>query len=372
MTAGNSDITDADVLLTGATGFIGAFLLAELLTSTPSRVHCVVRAASRVAVIDRLRQAQAVYGLDEPDWDRIEAVPGDLTARNLGLDQRRFAALAQQVTTVFHAAAHVNLVLPARMLDAVNVEGTRTILRLAGNRGATVHFLSTSEVFGHADGSVDEDTVPQGRFAPTSGYGQSKRAGELLVLQAHRDGLPVVVHRLDRIAGDSRTGACQPRGDDFWLLVRTALDSGVLPEASVNVTPVDFAARAVLALAATAPPAGWPITHIHHPCPVPMTDIAAVLGSAGRPTKVLPVPEWSAALEELGDRPGSDPVMRLLPVIASRVLGGNPQFLAPRTEALLRGMGLQCPTVDTATVDRYVAHLRSTGFLSAPTSTISA
>ncbi|MEO3869993.1 thioester reductase domain-containing protein [Nonomuraea sp. B12E4] len=365
MTAnGRAAVADSDILLTGATGFVGAFLLRRLLESSAVRVHCLVRSMTEPEAMERIRSAQIAYGLDLPDQARVVPVAGDLAAAGLGLSPERFDDLARSVTTVIHAAARVNLVMPARMLEAANVAGTREILRLARQGGAAVRFISTSEVFGRARGVVDEDTPALDCYEDTSGYGRTKRAAESLVLQARRDGLPAAVLRLDRVAGDSRTGACQSDGDDLWLLVRSALSTGVLPDALVNLTPVDFAADAVLAL--TAAPAGSePIAHICHPWPTRMTDVATALNHVGWPVRVLPATEWAMTLQRLGEQPDCDPMVRLLPIIADRVMGGRPLFRAPRTTATLRRLGLHHPPVDVPLLGKYVRHLTATGFLPA-------
>ncbi|WP_327092309.1 thioester reductase domain-containing protein [Nonomuraea sp. NBC_01738] len=284
----SSGCSRPDVLLTGATGFVGAFLLRALLDRGTARIHCLARGGSTHEVARRIQTAQDIYGLGPLDESRVTPVPGDVAKPGLGLRPAEFDRLADRIGAVVHAGAHVNLIMPARMLEAANVTGTREILRLAGRAGAALDYISTSEVFGPADGAVDEHSPP---LEPATGYGQTKLAGERLVLEARAAGLPARVHRLDRIAGDSRTGACQPGGDDFWLLVRSALSTGVLPDAEVNVTPVDFAAEAVLALSAATGPAHrpvthGPVTHICHPRPLPLTELAAGLG---RPVELLPL-----------------------------------------------------------------------------------
>jgi thioester reductase-like protein len=83
-----------EVLLTGATGFLGAHLLRELLDATDARVWCLVRAPDEAGVLDRIAQAAARYQLPAPDPDRLAPLPGDLAEPGLGLSDRRFQALA--------------------------------------------------------------------------------------------------------------------------------------------------------------------------------------------------------------------------------------------------------------------------------------
>ena len=75
-----------EILLTGSTGFLGLYLLRELLTATTARVHCLVRADGAAHARRRIAQAAERYGLGALTTHRIEPLPGDLAEPNLGLD----------------------------------------------------------------------------------------------------------------------------------------------------------------------------------------------------------------------------------------------------------------------------------------------
>ncbi|MEA2695592.1 MAG: hypothetical protein QOJ16_4979, partial [Acidobacteriota bacterium] len=136
------------VLLTGGTGFLGAYLLAELLRATPARVLCLVRAGSPEEGVARLRQPLAARGLWEEGWEgRLEALPGDLARPRLGLSEARFTTLAREIGAVFHNGAQVHFLKPYEALRAANVEGTREVIRHACARGVALHSVSTLSVF---------------------------------------------------------------------------------------------------------------------------------------------------------------------------------------------------------------------------------
>src|SRR5262249_19684535 len=122
----------SDVLLTGATGFLGAFLLAELLRDGRATVHCLVRAPDRSIARARIERHLASYGLwDEAMRDRIAPLPGDLGRPALGLSPNQFGELAERVEVVYHNGARLNFVQPYASLRDVNVGGTAEVLRLA-------------------------------------------------------------------------------------------------------------------------------------------------------------------------------------------------------------------------------------------------
>ncbi|MWK38237.1 hypothetical protein GEV43_32080 [Actinomadura sp. J1-007] len=105
------------VLLTGATGFLGPFLLAELLRRTGAEVYCLVRAGTEHAARERVREAAARFGVPiAPDDPRIVPVPGDLAAPGLGLAPRWRARLAERADTIVHAGAQVHHLSPYRRL----------------------------------------------------------------------------------------------------------------------------------------------------------------------------------------------------------------------------------------------------------------
>ena len=234
-----------EVLLTGATGFVGAQLLAELLDRTDAVVHCLLRDGDQA---DRF--AESLAGLGRPyDPKRIIPVPGDLAGPRLGLTAEAWARLADRVDTLLHSGALVNLVLGYPGLRAPNVQGTEGLLRLATTgRPKRLHHLSTVAVFSHEPGAeqVLEEDRPTDQL-PEDGYGRSKWAAEQVLAAARTRGVPVTVHRLGEVMPHSRTGAGN-RNSQLDLLLRTCVRLGLSPrtEAVTDWTPVDEVATAVV------------------------------------------------------------------------------------------------------------------------------
>ena len=139
-------VTD-DVLLTGSTGFVGAYLLRSLLRDTPAVVYCLVRPNGTEASA-RVRRNLIQYGIWEERFaKRIRCVYGDITQPLLGMASRDFRAIADSVGAIYHAAAAVDWVRPYEELRDVNVFGTRELLRLAcAGTPKSFHFLSSLAV----------------------------------------------------------------------------------------------------------------------------------------------------------------------------------------------------------------------------------
>ena len=146
--AGPTSLRDArGVFLTGATGFLGAFLLDELIRRTEAEVHCLVRPREDSDPMTPIRDNLRRYGLasSEEELHRVVPVAGDLGEPLFGMTREAFGELAREVDVVIHAGAVVNLVYPYQALAPANVGGTREVLRLACLRGVQAGALRLDE-----------------------------------------------------------------------------------------------------------------------------------------------------------------------------------------------------------------------------------
>ncbi|MCP2261200.1 nonribosomal peptide synthetase MxcG [Streptoalloteichus tenebrarius] len=361
------------VLLTGATGFVGAHLLHELLTQTDARVVCLVRAEDAASAERRVRAALTRQHLPLTDVaDRVVALPADLTRPWLGLDAERFAELAEECDAIYHNAAVVSVVREYRSLRAANVLGTREILRLAAaGRPVPVHHVSTLAV-GPPEGVSPE--VPEA-FVPAhpglaDGYQQSKWVAERLMEQAAHRGLPVTVYRLGRVVGAPGTGLVNEQ-DLVWRLLLPGIRAGALPVLDVaeTWTPVDFVARALVRLSLTGTPEPGRVFNVAPVPPVRLTDLAGWVRDYGYAVDELDVPTWCARVAEGADAEN----LATMVFFDLRADGGGsaPAFrLGPvRSDDLrhaLAGTGIECPVADRALLHRYLDHCVGAGLLPAP------
>jgi nonribosomal peptide synthetase DhbF len=266
------------ILLTGATGYFGAFLLDELLRATKGTVTCLVRATDEEHARARIKRNLDRFDRWTPDVDaRVSVLPGDLEQPFLGLGDVGYNELAETITDIYHCAAFVNLALPYASVRQANLEGTREIVRLAATSVLKrIHYVSTDARMG-------------------AGYVLSKRLAEHVVLKARDDGLPAHVYRVPRLSLDSRTGRGNPK--DLGLrLLRVVMEFGAAPDIDFNEMwiPVDEAAR-LLVSASQAKPAGGRFS-IVTPQPTTFSGLVELLTSAGFQIALKPAGEWAELL----------------------------------------------------------------------------
>lgn len=381
-------VKEADtVFLTGATGFLGAFLLSDLLESTSAQIVCLVRFSDpseedRPAGVAKLRKNLIDFGLwHDSIMERVEILPGDLSRKRFGLPPAAFAKLAGRVQVIIHAAATVNLVYPYAALRSANVGGTREILRLACLGGATVQYVSTNGVLppsasGHGwpeDSMIYVDAVPEKLL---DGYGQTKWAAEQLVYEAGRRGLPVRIIRVGTISGHSATGAANA-WDLLTALFVESIQLGYAPKVEgwrAEMTPVDFVSKAIVHLS-NQTHAKQLVFHLGDPDPVDTASVFDDLGKLGYPTEPLEWDEWVTLwTEKRGGTKGGDGAftvdilrssMPSIDFLKGIVVLNNAQTRPFRAI-------VERPKVNSVLLETYARHWFARGWLSRPPSRQSA
>ncbi|MEV0063513.1 amino acid adenylation domain-containing protein [Nocardia sp. NPDC050718] len=360
-----------EVLLTGATGFVGIHLLRELLDRTTARVWCLVRADDADGVRRRLETTLQRYGLaTEGLADRVVPVPGDLAAPRFGLTEDTWAELATRIEVIYHNGARVNHLESYAALRPANIAGTVEILRLAvETRVKTLHFVSTVSAAvgaGHT-GVVTERTAITAAEVPRNGYLATKWVAEQLVLAAADRGLPVAVHRPGLVAGSISSGA-NSADDAFWTLIRSAAHLGVAPDiesADVTLAPVDYVARALVALATGRQP-NTEIYHLVNSAPTNVGDILNTLRRSGFPVETVSVAD---AAERLAGQIAQHADLMRAALVADNYLNGGGDALIvddTGTRAVLADYGVRCPAIDAAVLQRYVDGFITAGLLPTP------
>ncbi|MGC7102078.1 thioester reductase domain-containing protein [Amycolatopsis lurida] len=292
---GASPTTGRDVLLTGATGFLGAFLLHELLKSDRERIYCLVRAADETEAWQRIRDAAARFELPEPDPERVRVVPGDL--RNIGRICAGYGGgeLSRRVGHVLHCGARVVFTEPYRVLRDDNVLPVLDLLRWmrAGGIG-DFSFVSSVAATGVALGG--DGRITESRQQPLDprqgGYGVSKWVCERLLEQAEKDGMRVRVFRPGFILGSTATGACNTT-DWIWHLLAGGLAVGAHPldERTLPMAPVDLVAAAIAELCLSPGSAGRAY-HLMHQSTLSPRQLFELLSDAGMPTTGTTIEQW--------------------------------------------------------------------------------
>ncbi|HWZ88826.1 MAG TPA: thioester reductase domain-containing protein [Polyangiaceae bacterium] len=360
------------IFLTGATGFLGAFVLAELLEHTNAAICCLVRGQSAGEGMHRLEGILGRYDLSLLSLAaRVTCIPGDLAKPRLGLGAEDYDRLASSVDTIVHSGASVNFVFPYEGLKASNVGGTHEVLRLASAARARLHYVSTIGVFPGGPGHLDrvfEDARPKEPDRLALGYMRAKWVAEALVMQARERGLDVLIYRPGTISGHSTSGAFNP--DDFvCAMIKGCIELGVAPhvDTTINLVPVDYVSRALVRIALGAGGSSGAY-HLVGQQPVAWTDVVAWIRALGYRLEEMPYTEWRQILVERAVTTGNA-LAPLLPLFVDHDSTDwlhLPHYDNARATRALVGTGVACPAVDASLVRRYVERFVVSGYLPRP------
>jgi thioester reductase-like protein len=366
------------ILVTGGTGFVGAYLIRDLLLGTDATIFCHVRAATPEGGLARLRENLAFYDLWQEAFSaRLVPVLGDLSQPLLGIEKRRFDELALELDVIYHSGALLNFVYPYSRLKATNVGGTEECLRLAcAGKAKLFHHVSSFSVFdnpSHFDRVAREDDPLSDPAGYLLGYSESKWVAEKLVRAAFDRGLQGAIYRLGEVSGSTRTGICKTT-DAVIRLLMASIQAGVLPEGPrrFHLTPVDYVSRAVVALS-VQPSARGRAFHIINANVKTHGEVASILRSFGYAMDVVPFDEWQRRLFALPDGTSFKPLESLMKEektgkesMDQRYGAAQPVFDVSHATAALEGTGIECPPVDRALIETYLRYMRSAGHLPAP------
>ena len=368
-TAFDRPLTEArSVLITGATGFLGAFLLHEILNRTREEVivYALVRGGKKTGPDARIQDNLAYYGVWEDRFEgRVKGVAGDLAQDRLGLSGEKWNRLGREVNLIFHCASLVNYVYPYEAIKPHTVDGTESVIRLAFT-GPTkpLYYISTNGIFPEiGEGPFREDD-PIEPYADhlSSGYCQAKWTAEKLVWEAVDRGLPAAVFRPGNIGHHSKTGRANPH--DFQrMLLEACARIGCAPEVEdwyFEMTPVDLLTRTIVGVAEH--PSGYfgkPFNIISKDR-APGRTLFQRMRDRGIITDIVPFEGWRNRLGDFAEKTGDRSLKLMVQSLEDVIpyLTDTARYDCTRFENTVAELGIDPPAVDVGYFDKLLERVR--------------
>lgn len=295
-----------NVFMTGATGYLGAFLLSELFLQSDVRVNCLVRAATIDEGRRRILKNMERYGLWSEGYQaRLDITLGELSEPNLGLSGAQFKALARSIDTIFHSGAWVNFVYPYQTLKPSHVDATETIMRLAvadKPRAIALHFISTLGVImstGYGeDDIVLEDAPLEHVEGLLNGYEQAKHVADKMTWTGMQErGIPTAIYRPGMVGGLGTNGHYHKLDEFLSSFYKGCIQLGSWPllNSSWEVIPVDYLCKAIVH-GAKDPSNLNQAYFTLHPEETPVADYIGWFQDFGYNMRALPWDVWKREL----------------------------------------------------------------------------
>lgn len=305
-----------NVLLTGATGYLGAHILMDLLRRPKvcGKIICLARSKKTLSAERRVRSALFYYA--EEDFsqsygDKWEVVEGDITLPDLFLqgdaDSRSGADKIGRIDTIINSAANVAHFSYGEALEAINTDGVKNLIRFALRENARLCQISTISVAGMAAETVRQEFFGEADFyigqEIHNKYIYSKYMAEHALLRAAVDeGLQVKLVRVGNLQGRISDGEFQMNmhSNAFTRQFASYVKIGAVPRsvygAAVNFSPVDETAHNIVSLLSVPEAVAF---HVYPPGEMRYADLFRGMERLGYRIAVLPDDTFDMILQNL-------------------------------------------------------------------------
>jgi thioester reductase-like protein len=373
-----------NILLAGATGYLGMHILADYLEHDAGTAYCLVRGKNQEDSTKRLQELLNFYfGNRYADMHRIEVVCADLQKDQFGLPDAEYAQLVQKIHTVINCAASVKHYGSYKYFYEVNVETTKRLIDFCFDADAVLIHTSTMSVSGNSFGddfsgslAAEEKTFMESSLYIgqhlDNVYARSKFEAEKAVLDAMTHGLHANIMRMGQLTNRASDGVFQMNHESNAYLKRlkAMLELGVVPayllDQYTEFTPIDNAANAVMTIVRHFSDEQT-VFHIENPKFVLMGKLIQLFGELGYHVESVSQDAFARIIEELG----SDSSKRhILEAFINEIDENNRLSYESSihidlrfTTAYLAALGFEWTDIDTEYLRKYVEYFKRIGYL---------
>jgi amino acid adenylation domain-containing protein/thioester reductase-like protein len=288
---------DSAILITGITGFLGRYVLLDLLSHYESNIYCLVRQSIKQEDLESLYIVESQKSIIRSNFKRIFIIEGDCEKPLLGLTYRCHSTLVKEIGLVFHLAAYVNHIYPYNLLRNANVIGTYEIIRFCFTKKKKIlNYVSTLSAF-----PVSDVSDPKKESFPSTikeinkikdGYSQTKWVSEYLLKEVTKKGLCINVFRPGWILGDSETGYI-PLNNHLMNLIKSCIQLSVAPnwECQLYFLPVDLVSK-IIAVTPMLEPMAKKVFNINNIHSISWSDFIKKLRGYGYKIDLISITDW--------------------------------------------------------------------------------
>lgn len=379
---GEKDI--GNLLLFGSTGFLGAHILDEYLSTTNGKVYCLVRNKNNEDAEERLKNILHFYFNNKYNNEfgkRIFVVYGDITKKDFGLNKDEYNLLGENIDTVINSAALVKHFGDFDMFNSINVLGTKNIIKYCKKFNKKLYHISTMSVAGMSE--IDKKLINEDEriiYGETQFYiGQNlknpyvytKFQAEREILEQINNGLNACILRMGNIFNRVSDGKFQINVSENAYInrIKAILNLGVIQNRFINhaleFTPVDSSAEAIIKIAKHDPK--FNVLHIFNTNFINFSNIIAILNKLGYKLELVNDNSFSTEIKKfLKDDTLKNKISGLIPDLnKDKTLSLVAKTLPDGffTTQYLKSIGFNWPEIDERYVEQFLNYFKKIGYI---------
>lgn len=368
-----------NVLLTGATGFLGAHVLDMLMKEETGKIYCLVRNSDTDGHHEKIHEVLRYYFGEKYEAEfgkRIFLIAGDIERDGLA------EHMPTDVQTIIHTAASVKHYGSYNYFYRINVEGTRHVVDYAKKTGARLIHISTVSVSGNS--MADDFTVyrsdEEKYFYETSlyinqpldnVYVRSKFEAELAVYDSILEGLNAKIIRVGNLTNRVSDYRFQPNytQNAFLTRVKAALEFGLFPEYLLPLyaefSPIDLTAEGIIKIAQYADKQN--VFHLNSNFPIYFDRLLEIVHELGISMRVVSGEVFHEALEQTIRSNGTEYIYEAFQNDMDKqgrlVYDSNIHIMNDFTVWFLKKVGFEWNKTDFEYIKGYLEYFRTIGYL---------
>ncbi|MDP4099061.1 amino acid adenylation domain-containing protein [Paenibacillus sp. P96] len=376
--SGNAEISFQEpkaVLLTGATGYLGAYLLHELLVQSKATVYCLVRPGIIPGMIRIQSHMDYFFGpsVHELMKDRVIVVEGDLEREHLGISPKVIHELTGVLDMIVHSAADVRHFGDEEQFAKTNIAGTLSLIELARGCVNPVRFHHISTMGIPEDLALSgqwEEVVSEQTLRPSlkveNLYTNSKLEAEKALRVAAQQGLHVSIYRAGNLSCHSESGLFQKNIDSnsFYRMLKAMLLLGKAPKVQweVDFTPIDYAGKSIVALALQPHSLGR-VFHICNPQTISYTSWVNLIREYGYEIEWMEQDAYRAWLFDPAAPKNTEGVkLAMAQLEGDGAKDSRYRYGCALTSEALYGIGITCAPPNSRFMENMINHAIKVGY----------
>ncbi len=300
----SNDLLNFDnILLTGATGYLGAHILGQLMEDTKSNVYCIVRGKNKLDSEARLTNILSYYfdnKYDDLINIRIFILSGDISNKNIGLPLNDYDILQQKIDMIINAAGLVKHYGNYSDFKSANIISVKELIKFCRKKNIKLNHISTIGVLQcevaiqNSNIIATENDLYIGQDYTKNVYIKSKFEAESLILKEIELGLDATIFRVGNLTERYGDGKFQKNKEEnnFHNILRAILKLQAISlpqnelEKEIEFTPIDYCSKAIVSLTRIKKSEGF-IFHLFNNKKIKLTNLLNIFGTLETRVEIL-------------------------------------------------------------------------------------